>query len=348
MRVEQGDRVRFLNDVGEGIVARVEGNLVFVEDEDGFELPVPVFEVVVVEKQSDSLKSSDDLQYSETTSLGENEKLTDSKSEYEELEIEGRDDFNPKIYIAFIRMEPSKDELEHFFVNDSNYFCNYLIGELKEDGSMKALNQGVIEPNTKLSLGLIKVQDLDVNWEAQLILFKKHKSYPALSPVSTTIKFKANKFFKENKFVANDFFYQPALLVQLVKEDLKKKIDSLTNDQIKAIIKEKEQDSVKQSIPPKKKTSNELLEIDLHIHELIDSTEGLSSGDLLQIQMKKFHETMSANISNKGVRIVFIHGVGNGTLKMEIRKELERTYKGIYYQDASFREYGYGATMVIL
>ena len=57
---------------------------------------------------------------------------------------------------------------------------------------------------------------------------------------------------------------------------------------------------------------------------------------------------MEANTKNKGRRIVFIHGVGNGTLKTELRKQLERKYKGINYQDASFREYGYGATMVII
>jgi len=56
---------------------------------------------------------------------------------------------------------------------------------------------------------------------------------------------------------------------------------------------------------------------------------------------------MESNAKNKGRKIVFIHGVGNGVLKNEIRKQLERKYK-VYYQDASFREYGYGATMVII
>jgi hypothetical protein len=38
--------------------------------------------------------------------------------------------------------------------------------------------------------------------------------------------------------------------------------------------------------------------------------------------------------------------VGNGTLKIEIRKELDRMKNKLDYQDASFKEYGYGATMV--
>jgi hypothetical protein len=47
-------------------------------------------------------------------------------------------------------------------------------------------------------------------------------------------------------------------------------------------------------------------------------------------------------------KIVFIHGVGNGKLKLEIRRSLDRDYPQLKYQDASFQEYGYGATMVIL
>ncbi|MBR4323981.1 MAG: Smr/MutS family protein, partial [Bacteroidales bacterium] len=42
----------------------------------------------------------------------------------------------------------------------------------------------------------------------------------------------------------------------------------------------------------------------------------------------------------------FIHGKGNGSLKLELRKCLDRNYKRCQYQDASFEEYGGGATLV--
>ena len=57
---------------------------------------------------------------------------------------------------------------------------------------------------------------------------------------------------------------------------------------------------------------------------------------------------MKQAIDNKAYRIVFIHGVGNGVLKQEIHKKLKSTYAKYFFQDASFQEYGYGATMVIL
>ncbi len=50
----------------------------------------------------------------------------------------------------------------------------------------------------------------------------------------------------------------------------------------------------------------------------------------------------------KDKKIVFIHGKGDGVLRKAIEKELKTRYKQYYYQDASFREYGFGATMVTI
>ena len=44
-----GDKVRFLNAVGGGIVRRMEGEMAYVEEPDGFETPILMRECVVVE-----------------------------------------------------------------------------------------------------------------------------------------------------------------------------------------------------------------------------------------------------------------------------------------------------------
>ena len=48
-----GDKVSFLFDKGGGKVAAIKGNIVYVEDEDGFQIPTPINEVVV-ESSADS------------------------------------------------------------------------------------------------------------------------------------------------------------------------------------------------------------------------------------------------------------------------------------------------------
>lgn len=48
-----GDKVRFLSETGGGRVSGFQGkNIVLVEDEDGFDVPMPVNEVVVVGDES--------------------------------------------------------------------------------------------------------------------------------------------------------------------------------------------------------------------------------------------------------------------------------------------------------
>ena len=44
-------------------------------------------------------------------------------------------------------------------------------------------------------------------------------------------------------------------------------------------------------------------------------------------------------------KLIFIHGVGNGRLKLEIQNILKST-KGVTFQDASYKDYGFGATQV--
>jgi dsDNA-specific endonuclease/ATPase MutS2 len=100
--------------------------------------------------------------------------------------------------------------------------------------------------------------------------------------------------------------------------------------------------------PIRKRKSDPVIEVDLHINELIDTTAGMNNADILEYQMNKFNDVMKENIKNKNRRIVFIHGKGDGVLKTALLKELKKNYPSCYYQDASFQEYGYGATMVII
>ncbi|MDE5838118.1 MAG: Smr/MutS family protein, partial [Paramuribaculum sp.] len=69
--------------------------------------------------------------------------------------------------------------------------------------------------------------------------------------------------------------------------------------------------------------------------------------DMLNLQVDEFRKVMDANKLNKGQKIVFIHGKGDGVLRQALMKELNYRYKGmVEVQDASFREYGFGATQV--
>lgn len=93
---------------------------------------------------------------------------------------------------------------------------------------------------------------------------------------------------------------------------------------------------------------DDILEIDLHISALADNWQQMERSEMLHLQMDIFRRTMRDNIRYKGKKIVFIHGRGEGILKAAIASELRQHYTTCEYQDASFAQYGFGATMVII
>ena len=87
---------------------------------------------------------------------------------------------------------------------------------------------------------------------------------------------------------------------------------------------------------------------DLHIAALLDNLNGLSNSDILNYQLDKFRKVMRANEHKLGQKIVFIHGKGEGVLRHAILDELKRKWPRCTAQDASFQEYGFGATQVTI
>ena len=74
-----------------------------------------------------------------------------------------------------------------------------------------------------------------------------------------------------------------------------------------------------------KSTAKSELTIDLHI-EAIPGGRSVPKGQHLQFQMDTFRRAIKDNMRHKGMKITFIHGIGDGTLKAAIRKELDEVY----------------------
>lgn len=74
----------------------------------------------------------------------------------------------------------------------------------------------------------------------------------------------------------------------------------------------------------------------------------MSNSEILNYQLDKFREVMEQYKNKREQRIVFIHGKGDGVLRKALLDELKRKYSNCRHQDASFQEYGFGATMVTI
>ena len=76
------------------------------------------------------------------------------------------------------------------------------------------------------------------------------------------------------------------------------------------------------SLRPKQKPAKGILEIDLHIEALPGGNQ-IPKGQQLQFQLDTFNRVIREHLPHKGLKISFIHGVGDGILKAAIRKELD-------------------------
>ena len=349
-----GDTVRFLNSVGGGKITRIDEKkgLVYVEDEDGFEVPALIRETVVIQNVNATTNAPKRDFGSTKTEIAQAETpiFTEQKNEREPI-VETSEGDELVVSLAFFPKDIKQlqtTSYECYLVNDSNYFLFYNIVN-GEKGAKKSVSNGEIEPNMQEFLHTISKEDLN-DWEnvqVQIIAFKKDKTYEKQQVIDIPLKLNTVKFYKLHSFTENDYFDEPSMLVNLVEEKEKQTLSKISSKEIKEAIFSKEKTEQKPK-SPKSQQKNNIIEIDLHINELLDSTAGMSNADMLQYQTDKFHTVLSENQHKKGQKIVFIHGKGEGVLRKEIENQLKTKYKGYYFQDASFREYGFGATMVTI
>ncbi|MDR3651505.1 MAG: DUF2027 domain-containing protein [Paludibacter sp.] len=355
--IKKGDNVRFLNAVGGGKVTRVDEvkKIVFVEDADGFEIPVLERECVVIAaiNEKTNFPVKDFKTKPEATTIKPIEVIQPEKKNEPELILETPEGETMKALLAFFPLDIKQlqtTSYECYLVNDSNYYLYYNVINGEND-VWKSVANGIIEPNMQELLAEISKEELSL-WERiriQLLPFKQMKNYIPQSVIDANLKINAVKFYKLHSFSANDYFDEPAMLIDIrsEKETENQKMADISPEEIKQAMFQKEETNARPRIIKHPQTST-IIEVDLHINELLDTTAGLSNAAMLQCQLDKFHEVLDANKSRKGQKIVFIHGKGEGVLRNEIEKLLKTRYKSYYFQDASFREYGFGATMVTI
>ena len=343
-----GDVVRYLDSVGGGTIVRIEGSMAYV-DEDGFETPVLLKQCVVVTPVVASAKSKE-IKAQPTVAPVETVKpkavVPDENPSGDTLNV-------------ILAYEPedikhlSTTEYEALIVNDSNYrlMAAYLTRSDSSDWVTRWT--GVVEPNMVEPVGHVGRSDL-VDMDrvcVQYVAYKSDKPFRLKTPVSVESPLDTTKFFKLHCFHTNPYFDTPVLTVEVTRNDVPCRQLVLDSSRMEdAMSRKPVKTGPRNSVPSEKKQRkiDGPLEVDLHIHQLLDNLAGLSNSDMLEVQMAEFRRVMESCRNDKGRRIVFIHGKGEGVLRQAILKELKLKYKNCEVQDASFREYGFGATQVTI
>lgn len=380
--VKIGDKVRFLNDVGGGTITGFQGkDIVLVANEDGFEIPTLVTEVVAVETDDYNIakvvdgkkkgKTNEDkptptsvknaLAVNDDEEEEEETDIADQELTYKPMAQERRGANELNLCLAFVPKrvkEISDTPFEVYLVNDCNYYIHYTL--LNYEGkACQVRHEGEIAPNTKVYLEELLHNRLE-EWERitiQTLAFKRDKVFFPKPTYSVNLRIDGTKFYKLHAFQPSVFFNTPALTYDILKDDRAVRPMFVDADELREAMQTPEEQLPTEPQPrisgaekraTRKHDRNAIVEVDLHAHELLDTMVGLEPRDILEYQIKVFRDTMNAHLKNHGCRIVFIHGKGEGVLRNALLKELRTHYKQCRVQDASFREYGYGATMVTI
>ncbi len=354
-----GDKVRFLSATGGGIVSGFQGkDIVLVQDEDGFDIPTPINEVVVIDTDDYNIAK---VHTEAVPGLKKKNNIPDDDEDYDPADrpitfvappTERKGGDKVSAYVVFVPInekEISTTNFEMYLINDCNYYLHYNL-LFAQDGSWKAEHSGDIEPNTKLFIkefGRADLNDIE-HMAVQMLAYKTDKPFMLKPAIDARLHIDTVKFYKLHTFVENDFFEQNALVYPVIENDvIKGAVMADPNAIRKELFNKVREDKTPARKPGAEKHNDNGPEVmDLHASEVLETTAGMSAGDILNYQLDLFKKKLEEYKNKHGKTIVFIHGKGEGVLRKAITDELRKHRNEYSFQDASFKEYGYGATQV--
>ncbi len=224
-----GDQVRFLSEVGGGRVSGFQGkNIVLVEDEDGFEIPMLMTDVVVVGNEDYDTGKVNPIgsKGHEARSKGQDDAEPEPEMKpttFRAKPLERREGERLNLYLSFLPdevKEISSTGFESYLVNDSNYYMQVSLMSA-ENASWRLRFCGVIEPNSKLFVEAFdrsQVNDLE-RLCVQAIAWKQDKPFQLKPAITTELRLNLTKFYKLHVFQPNEFFKEPNWTEDIIRDD---------------------------------------------------------------------------------------------------------------------------------
>jgi hypothetical protein len=313
MNYKLGDFVRFVDEKMEGFITRIiDEDMIGVTGEDDFEIPVLARKVTLVHGYK--------APGTEATTVTNEPQVPQA-----EFKAKG-------VYLGVVPDAKANSVVHFNLINDTSF---QLLATLTTDKQVfKGEYAGIIAPRSSAKIYSAQLADLQL-WPKLLVnvLYYTTQNVEAPAPLTISEKFKAKDFARSKKNLP--VLNQQGWLIQLDEPDL-------------VIDAEKLKESFFKTIEEKIEVTKPAREVDLHIEKLRDDHQFLNSAEILKIQIDHFHKTLDAAIVHHLTDIVFIHGVGNGTLRNEIHKALGKNLKVQTFMDAQKEKFGFGATRVLL
>jgi hypothetical protein len=343
MKFSVGDKVKFLNEKGGGIVKRIiDASTVEVSIEEGFDLPVRISELIPVSTANASEKLFDVNYKVEQPAPEAKTETAPANDTAPAAPVFLARDHAQGVYLLF---KPHDQRLliagyvDIYLINHTSYDLLYNIF-LQDQGQYAGKDYGSIGPS---SLALIdtcdrKSMELWMNGALQ-IMFHAERLDELIRTADVPFHFKSNKFLREDAYIKTNFLAGKALAIPLW---------TLPSEQSeKPLKKQALKKAVDDTLIMRHKVADGFAEVDLHIQALVEDTRGLNPMQMMNIQLDYLRRALDSAIAAAFEKIVFIHGVGAGVLKIELKKILD-SYDFVEHYDASIAKYGIGATEVLI
>lgn len=352
MKFKAGDKVKFLNDTGGGVIRAVlDSKMVSIETDDGFEMPVLASELIPDMRAGEQHLPAASNGAVTASPAGE------SAKEQEEDRVTlinpwGKIREEEGIYLGY---EPHETQwvltglMDIYLINHTS---NDLVFNLflQQEGKIRGVDFSFVPARSKMLLGTIDRDEIE-NWTRGYLQIMFHHDAPdaVYFPVHTVIDIKASRFFSEGSYRDSGMLHGRAIIVSIAPA-ITFEVASLEKRERKKERENKAQPSQltrEKALIDKHRTAFGEAVVDLHIGELVDNISGLSSHDMFTIQLSYFKNALESALQNDYRKVTFIHGVGNGVLKNALVEEL-KAYESTENKMAAISKFGVGALDVLI
>ena len=348
MQFKVGDKVKFLNQTGGGVVSKVvSGSLVYVATEDGFDIPTPTSDLIRMqaETKAEKMFSEDydvDLREDRAPLPEHGSARGKVKRSAEEA---------PGYFLAFVPHDQQwfiTGDLNVMIINHSKHDILYNLLLQDDEGQYFGFDYGSVEAGSSVEIETIDRESLP-GWTDGMVQILAHDEQKAYQPLHASFHIKANKFGSEGSYRESGLINEKAIIFRLADLAALRKVagrhEAVALEEEPLEIEAREQK--KETLIGRYAVGPHTAVVDLHIGEIVDNIAGLSSHDMFLLQMKHFEKTLESAMANNFKKVTFIHGIGNGVLKNAITEKLKE-YENLQDKSASLAEYGHGAIDVLI
>lgn len=240
--IKVGDTIRYLNASGGGVVKRIERGVAWVEGPDGFELPTPIHECVVVDSRDTFVPAYKPpvVKRQEPTTQPTKSNAPAAAPTTPEVVEDAEQDLSfvaplskgpwfdrsggeqLQVHVAYLPVSYEhfgQSPYETYLINESNYHLLFTYSTTTPAGGYKLRSAGVLEPDMRVLVEEFDASEINDHAVShfQFIAYKPERTYRSMPPVERQVRMDVVKLAKRHAFRENPFFDEDALVIPVLE-----------------------------------------------------------------------------------------------------------------------------------